>query len=69
MSPKAQDRFRIAVIASLAGIMGAVLAVAGILLSAGRKMEQIEAQSLRIDRLESRTDHLYESHHHGGKDE
>lgn len=64
MSPKAQDRFRIAVAASLAGILGAIMALAGVVYSAGQKMQKLEMQELRIDRIESRTDHLYETHHH-----
>lgn len=63
MSPTNRDRFKLAMIASLAGIMGAVLAVAGVVFSAGKKSREMELQSLRIDRLESRVDHLYESHH------
>jgi len=64
VSPKAQDRFRIAVAASLAGILGAIMALAGVVYSAGQKMQKLEMQELRIDRIESRTDHLYETHHH-----
>ena len=64
MSPKSQDRFKIAVAASLAGILGAILALAGIIYSAGQKMQKLEMQELRIDRVESRVDHLYEAHRH-----
>lgn len=64
MSTKTIERFRTAMIASLAGIIGAVLAVAGVVFAAGRKTQQMEMQQLRIDRLESRVDHLYEAHRH-----
>jgi len=60
VSPKANERFRTAMISTLAGIIGAILAVAGVVFSAGKKSQKLEIHDLQIMRLESRMDHIYE---------